>query len=86
MTEDEKQQDMRDLTELQKKTEEMISKLKEAIRSLRAAAKKLDGVWRDCKISHAVEIGGVRIAILMTAGAASPLLIAGLPLGGAVLT
>ena len=95
MTEDEKQQDMRDLTELQKKTEEMISNAKEIIRSLRTVAKKLDGVWRDCKISHAVGIGvgivggllsiGGGIATLMTAGAASPLLIAGLSLGGAGL-
>ena len=95
MTEDEKQQDMRDLTELQKKTEEMISNAKEIIRSLRTVAKKLDSVWRNCKVSHAVGTGvgivgsllsiGGGIATLMTAGAASPLLIAGLSLGGAGL-
>ena len=92
MTEDEKQQDMRDLTELQKETEETISNAKEIIRSLRTVAKKLDGVWRNCKISHAVGISvgivggllsiGGGIATLMTAGAASPLLVAGLLIGG----
>lgn len=96
LTEDEKQQDMRDLTELQKETEETISNAKEIIRSLRTVAKKLDGVWRNCKISHAVGISvgivggllsiGGGIATLMTAGTASPLLIAGLSLGGAGLT
>ena len=32
----------------------MNSHARETIRSLRAAAKKLDNVWRDCKIAHAV--------------------------------
>ena len=93
LPEDEKQQDRRDLRELQEKTEKMNSHAKETIESLRAAAKKLDDVWKDCKISHAVGtsvaiLGGLLtigggIATVLTAGAATPLLIAGLCVGGA---
>ena len=96
LPEDEKQQDRRDLKELQEKTERMNSHARETIRSLRAAAKKLDNVWRDCKTAHAVgtsfgilggllSIGG-GIATVMTAGTATPLLVAGLSLGGAGAT
>nr|XP_058955993.1 uncharacterized protein LOC131783281 [Pocillopora verrucosa] len=96
LPEDEKQQDKRDLKELQEKTERMNSHARETIRSLRAAAKKLDNVWRDCKTAHAVgtsvgilggllSIGG-GIATVMTAGTATPLLVAGLSLGGAGAT
>ena len=96
LPEDEKQQDKRDLKELQEKTEKMNSHARETIRSLRAAAKKLDNVWRDCKTAHAVgtsfgilggllSIGG-GIATVMTAGTATPLLVAGLSLGGAGAT
>ena len=93
LPEDEKQQDRRDLRELQEKTDKMNSHAKETIESLRAAAKKLDDVWKDCKISHAVGtsvgiLGGLLtigggIATALTAGAATPLLIAGLCVGGA---
>ena len=96
LPEDEKQQDRRDLRELQEKTEKMNSHAKETIESLRAAAKKLDDVWKDCKISHAVGtsvgiLGGLLtigggIATALTAGAATPLLIAGLCVGGAGAT
>ena len=95
LPEDEKQ-DRRDLRELQEKTEKMNSHAKETIESLRAAAKKLDDVWKDCKISHAVGtsvgiLGGLLtigggIATALTAGAATPLLIAGLCVGGAGAT
>ena len=83
---------MRDLIELQKKTEKMSSKVGKTGRSLREAAKKLDDVWRNCKTAHAVGVSagivggllsiGGGIATLMTAGAASPLLVAGLLIGG----
>ena len=96
LPEDEKQQDRRDLKELQEKTERMNSHARETIRSLRAAAKKLDNVWRDCKIAHAVGtsdgiVGGLLsigggIATVMTAGTATPLLVARLSLGGAGAT
>ena len=96
MPEDEKQQDRRDLKEFQEKTEKMNSHGKKTIKSFRAAAKKLDGVWKDCKISHAVGtsfgmLGGLLtigggIATLLTAGGATPLLIAGLCVGGAGAT
>ena len=91
-----KQQDIRDLKELQEKTEKMNTNAKKTAKSLRAAAKKLDDVWRDCKIAHAVGTGvgilggilsiGGGIAAIATAGAATPLLIAGLSLGGAGAT
>ena len=74
----------------------MNSHGKKTIKSFRAAAKKLDGVWKDCKISHAVGtsfgmLGGLLtigggIATLLTAGGATPLLIAGLCVGGAGAT
>ena len=96
MPEDEKQQDRRDLKELQEKTEKMNSHGKKTIQSFRAAAKKLDGVWKDCKISHAVGtsfgmLGGLLtigggIATMLTAGGATPLLVAGLCVGGAGAT
>ena len=96
LPEDEKQQDRRDLKELQEKTERMNSNAKETAESLRTAAKKLDNVWRDCKTAHAVGtsfgiVGGLLsigggIATLMTAGTATPLLVAGLSLGGAGAT
>ena len=96
LPEDEKQQDKRDLKELQEKTERMNSHARETIRSLRAAAKKLDNVWWDCKTAHAVGtsvgiVGGLLsigggIATVMTAGTATPLLVAGLSLGGAGAT
>ena len=96
LPEDEKQQDKRDLKELQERTERMNSHARETIRSLRAAAKKLDNVWRDCKTAHAVGtsvgiVGGLLsigggIATVMTAGTATPLLVAGLSLGGAGAT
>ena len=96
LPEDEKQQDKRDLKELQEKTERMNSNAKETAESLRTAAKKLDNVWRDCKTAHAVGtsfgiVGGLLsigggIATLMTAGTATPLLVAGLSLGGAGAT
>ena len=96
LPEDEKQQDKRDLKELQEKTERMNSHARETIRSLRAAAKKLDNVWRDYKTAHAVGtsvgiVGGLLsigggIATVMKAGTATPLLEAGLSLGGAGAT
>ena len=70
----------------------MNSKVGKTGRSLREAAKKLDDVWRNCKTAHAVGVSagivggllsiGGGIATLMTAGAASPLLVAGLLIGG----
>ena len=91
LSEDEKQQDRKDLKELEEKTEEMNSKAKKTVRSLRVAANKLDNVWRDCKTAHAVGtssgiVGGLLtigggVATLMTAGAATPLLVAGMSFG-----
>ena len=96
LPEDVKQQDRRDLKELQEKTEKMNNNMKKTAKSLRAVAKKLDDVWRDCKVAHAVGTGlgmvggilsiGGGIAAIGTAGAATPLLIAGLSLGGAGAT
>ncbi|PFX20552.1 Apolipoprotein L3 [Stylophora pistillata] len=92
----EKQQDKGDLKVLQEKTEKMNTNAKETAESLRAAAKKLDDVWRDCKTAHAVGtsvgiVGGILsigggIAAILTAGVATPLSIAGLCVGGAGAT
>lgn len=75
------------------KVEDMnLAKLK-AIEHLYDAANYLDKVWRDCKIASltgnsAGILGGLLtigggIATVLTAGAASPLLIAGISLGAA---
>ena len=65
--------------------------LEKAVKHLRAAADYLDQVWKDCKIASAVGssagiTGGVLtvlggVATVMTAGAATPLLIAGAGFG-----
>lgn len=78
--------DMQDLEELQ-------SKIKGTVKSLREVADKLDKVWRDCKKAHAAGtsagiIGGTLtigggIATIMTWGIASPLLVAGMSVGTA---
>ena len=70
-------------------------KTKQTVNSLRAAANKLDQVWKDCKTAHAVgTAGGLASGLIslgatvMTGGAASPLLLAtgvGLGLGGAAI-
>ena len=80
-----------DLKPLKKKTEKMMSNLKKAVESSRAAADKLDEVWAKYKLAHAsgtsagilgglLTVGG-GIATLMSAGAATPLLFAGVTFG-----
>lgn len=93
LTEVEKQQAQNDLRDLQRKTQQITSKAKETARSLREAANKLDKVWRDCKIARASGssagiVGGILtigggIATILTAGAATPLLLAGIGVGAA---
>ena len=93
LSEEDKQQERDNLKKLQEKTERMNDKTKQTIKSLRAAARELDIVWRNCKLVHATGttagiVGGVLtigggIATVMTAGAATPLLIAGMAIGGA---
>ncbi len=77
-----KQQDSKDLKELQVKTRKVISKAKDTVASHRAAADKLDVVWKGCKKARATgsigAIAGVCLAIggtVMSAGAALPLAI-----------
>lgn len=93
LTEVEKQQAQNDLRELQSKTQQLTSKAKETARSLREAANRLDKVWKDCKIARASGnsagiVGGILtigggIATILTAGAATPLLLAGIGVGAA---
>ena len=80
-----------DLKPFKEKAEKMISNLKKAVESLRAAADKLDDVWGKHNLAHlggtsATIVGGLLtvgggVATLMTAGVASPLLFAGLAFG-----
>lgn len=91
LPEDEKQQDRKDWIQFKEKMEKMNSKAKKTIKSLRAAADKLDQAWWDYKVAQAsgttaAIVGGVLtigggIATVMTAGAATPLLIAGTTFG-----
>lgn len=95
LSEDIKEQEGQDLQEFQKKAEMAYSKMKRAVKSLREAADELDQKCRDCQMAHAVgTAGGVLSGLItlgatvMTAGAASPLLLAtgmGFGLGGAAI-
>ena len=91
LSEFEKQQAREDLDELRGKTTKMIFKVQGTVKSLRQAANKLDEVWKGSKKAHAFGttagiVGGVLtigggVATIMTAGIASPLLIAGMGAG-----
>ncbi|XP_078353024.1 uncharacterized protein LOC144637819 [Oculina patagonica] len=93
LSESEKQQAKEDLAVLQGKTKNVVFKVHVTAKSLRKAAKKLDEVWKDCKIAHAFGttagiVGGVLtigggIATIMTLGAAAPLLLVGMGVGAA---
>lgn len=82
-----------ELKEFAGKVENMNRAKRNAIEHLYVTADYLDKVWRDCKIASvsgnsAGIVGGVLtigggIATVLTAGAASPLLIAGIALGAA---
>lgn len=86
-----KQEDSKDLKELEEKTEKLISKATDTINSLRTAANRLDGVWKESKKIHAAGTAGSiagglltiagGVATAMTLGAATPLLIAGMGIG-----
>ena len=93
LTDEEREQVKEDLNKIDEKTkkEKVAIKVKEAVKSVRAAADFLDEVWTKHKIAHAWGsffgiIGGIctlggGIATLMTAGVASPLLYAGIGIG-----
>ena len=89
----ERQQCWSGLHDLQMKTVDTRVKIQITADSFRAAADKLDQVWRDCKIAHAAGTTGGIISgclalggIVMSGGAATPFLLAGLGfgVGGAV--
>ena len=90
----ERQQCWSGLHDLQMKTANARVKIQITADSFRAAADKLDQVWRDCKIAHSAgTTGGIISGCLalagvtvMTGGAATPFLLAGLGfgVGGAV--
>ena len=89
----ERQQCWSGLHDLQMKTVDARVKIQITADSFRAAADKLDQVWRDCKIAHAAGTTGGIISgclalggIVMSGGAATPFLLAGLGfgVGGAV--
>ena len=93
LTDEEREQAKEDVNKIDEKTKEVkvAIKVKEAVKSVRAAADFLDEVWTKHKIAHAWGsffgiIGGIctlggGIATLMTAGVASPLLYAGIGFG-----
>jgi len=91
LNQEEKQQLVEEVQEIERHVDEMNVSLKNAVKCLRAAAEYLDQVWKDCKIASAVGTsagitGGVLtalggVATVMTAGAASPLLVAGTAFG-----
>ena len=93
MSEFERLQAKEDLEELQGKTKKVTFKVHVTAKSLRKAADKLDKVWKDCKMSNAIGtssgiVGGILtvgggIATMMTAGAATPLLLVGMGFGAA---
>lgn len=87
----EMQQLVEEVQEVARHVNTMNVSLEKAVRHLRNAADYLDQVWKDCKIASAVGsgagiTGGVLtvlggVATVMTAGAATPLLIAGTAFG-----
>lgn len=87
----EMQQLVEEVQEVARHVNTMNVSLEKAVRHLRNAAYYLDQVWKDCKIASAVGsgagiTGGVLtvlggVATVMTAGAATPLLIAGTAFG-----
>ena len=91
LTEEQREQAKVDANEIDEKAKKVLIKVKEAVKSVRAAADFLDEVWTTHNIAHASGnvfgiIGGIctiggGIATLMTAGVASPLLFAGLGFG-----
>ena len=91
LTEEQREQAKVDANEIDEKAKKVLIKVKEAVKSVRAAAGFLDEVWTTHNIAHASGnvfgiIGGIctiggGIATLMTAGVASPLLFAGIGFG-----
>ena len=91
LTDEQREQARVDVNEIDEKAKKVLIKVKEAVKSVRAAADFLDKVWMTHNIAHASGnvfgiIGGIctiggGIATLMTAGVASPLLFAGLGFG-----
>ena len=90
----ERQQCWSGLHDLQMKMVDARVKIQITAESFRAAADKLDQVWRDCKIAHAAGTTGGIISgclalggIVMSGGAATPFLLPGLGfgVGGAVI-
>ena len=91
LTDEQREQAKVDANEIDEKAKKVLIKVKEAVKSVRAAADFLDEVWTTHNIAHASGnvfgiIGGIctiggGIATLMTAGVASPLLFAGIGFG-----
>ena len=91
LTDEQMWQAKKDVNEIGEMAEKVSVKVKKALESVRAAAKKLDEVWENHNIAHAVGnafgiIGGLctiggGVATLMTAGLATPLLVTGLSFG-----
>ena len=91
LTDEQREQAKADVNKIDEKAKKVLIKVKEAVKSVRAAADYLDEVWAKHSIAHAWGnvfgiIGGIAtisggIATLMTAGVASPLLFAGLGFG-----
>ena len=82
-----------DLNEMQGITNRLTSKASMTTRRLRLLANKLDDAWTDGKLAHAAGtsfgiMGGLLtlgggVATFLTAGAATPLLVLGMAVGGA---
>jgi len=89
----EKQQAAEDLNKFERNVKKLISKASATAQLLRVLANNLDDVWKDCRQAHvagtsASILGGLLslgggVATLMTAGAASPLLLFGMAFGAA---
>ena len=91
LTDEQMWQAKKDVNEIGEKAKNVSVEVKKALKSVRAAAKKLDEVWQKHNVVHAVgnvfgmigrlcTIGG-GAATLMTAGLATPLLVTGASLG-----
>lgn len=91
LSQDDLQQLVNQVQDVADKVNEMNYRIENTAKRLRDVANQLDNIWKDCRIASAAGLGASTfgsllsilggIATIMTAGAASPLLVAGVSMG-----
>ena len=93
LTKNDKKQFDKEISSIVNDVRKMNGRMQSAVDKLRTTADYLDKVWKDCRIAAAVGSGtgvvggllaiGGGVATILSAGAATPLLIAGIAVGAA---